>query len=147
MVSEDKDFEIVNKAIYDSKVGEDRFAGMMLRDRNSRILMEASKIALEEDYAIKRYSKKVYEFKKMKVFTSITDRLVREYVKKIIIINNIIVTGIKMYWKHKNSYENIMAELDDLLFTSPKPKIKCNCRTIGFGFCFCVEDNGEYLNG
>jgi hypothetical protein len=143
MVSQDKDFEIVNKAIYDSKIGEERFAGMMLRDRKSRFLMEASKKALEQEYAVKRYSRKVYEFKKMKVFTNITDRLVQEYIKKIIIINNIIVTGIKNYWKHKNSYENIMAELDELLDSG----YKCNCRNIGFGFCFCVDYNGKYLNG
>ena len=135
MVSNDKDFAIINKAIYDGRPVEDDFARMMTEDRNTRFILEGGKIALEREYSIKRYSKKVYDYKKLNLFTKITDRVINEFVKKIIIINNILVFEIKKYWKEKNSYEYIMKELDSLLW---KPvKKTCNCRNIKFGFCFC----------
>tara|TARA_R110002153_G_scaffold154219_1_gene306288 strand:+ start:7 stop:411 length:405 start_codon:yes stop_codon:yes gene_type:complete len=132
MVTNEKDFIIINKAIYDNRPIEDDFARMMTEDRNTRFILEGGKIALEREYSIKRYSKKVYDYKKLNLFTKITDRVINEFVKKIIIINNILVFEIKKYWKEKNSYEYIMKELDSLLW-KPKP---CNCRNIRFGFCF-----------
>ena len=135
MVTNEKDFIIINKAIYDNRPIEDDFARMMTEDRNTRFILEGGKIALEREYSIKRYSKKVYDYKKLNLFTKITDRVINEFVKKIIIINNILVFEIKKYWKEKNSYEYIMKELDSLLW---KPvKKTCNCRNIKFGFCFC----------
>ena len=133
MISLEKDCAIINKAIYDNRPISDDFARMMVSDRNTRFILEGSKIALEREYFIKKYSKKVYEYKKLNLFTKITDRVINEFVKKIIIINNILVVEIKKYWKEKNSYEYILKELDSLLW-KPKP---CNCRNIKFGFCFC----------
>ena len=135
MISLEKDCAIINKAIYDNRPISDDFARMMVSDRNTRFILEGSKIALEREYFIKKYSKKVYEYKKLNLFTKITDRVINEFVKKIIIINNILVFEIKKYWKEKNSYEYILKELDSLLW---KPvKKTCNCRNIKFGFCFC----------
>ena len=135
MVTNEKDFIIINKAIYDNRPIEDDFARMMTEDRRTRFILEGGKIALEREYSIKRYSKKVYDYKKLNLFTKITDRVINEFVKKIIIINNILVFEIKKYWKEKNSYEYILKELDSLLW---KPvKKTCNCRNIKFGFCFC----------
>jgi hypothetical protein len=133
MVSNDKDFDIIDRAIFDNRPQENEFCRMMTNDKSTRFLLECGKLALEQDYKFRKYSRKVYNFKKKDLFIKITDKCVEEYRKKIIIINNILIVSIKNYWKDKNSYENIINELDALLW---KPTKSCNCRNIKFGFCF-----------
>ena len=158
IISSDKDFQIINKAIYDNRPKEEDFGRIMIEDKSINFLMRASKQALDREYKNKRYSKKVYEFKRLDLIVKLTDKFVNEYVKKIMIINNILVSEIKKYWNSqyrlankvipKDSYDSLMEELDELLIECiPKEIVHvCNYRTIEMGFCFHRDLNGKFIN-
>ncbi len=71
----------------------------------------------------------------------LSDTYLYNFLKKRNIIINLIVKKVSEYWKKKNSYENIMKELDKLII-----KPTCNCRNKGFGFCFCKDKYSNYIN-
>jgi len=71
----------------------------------------------------------------------LSDAYLYNFLKKRNIVISIIVQNISEYWKEKNSYENIMSELDKLII-----KPSCNCRNIDFGLCFCTDKAGNYTN-
>lgn len=67
------------------------------------------------------------------------DCFIYSYLKKKRIVVNLIVKLVKDYWKEFNSYDNIMKQIDKLLWNPPVVPFvpDCDCRNIGFGFCFC----------
>ncbi len=65
------------------------------------------------------------------------------------IMMNIIRKSIIDYHKEKNSYENIMEELNKMLWKKEEKVIEkflCDCRSKGYGLCFCKDLSGEYTN-
>jgi len=78
------------------------------------------------------------------------DVFLYNFLKKRNIMIKLITAGVGTYWKNKNSYENIMAELDKLIIPEYSKKFqnipKCNCRDKAFGLCFCMNDERNYIN-
>ena len=71
----------------------------------------------------------------------LSDCYLYNFLKKRNIIISLICHNLSEYWKHKNSYENIMSELDKLII-----KHTCDCRQKGFGLCFCRDNAGNFTD-
>ena len=71
----------------------------------------------------------------------LSDAYLYNFLKKRNIIISLICHNLAEYWKHKNSYENIMSELDDLIIMPT-----CDCRHKGFGLCFCRDNAGNFTD-
>ena len=96
-------------------------------------------------FAIRNGKYKNNKVKQRLKLASVKDEFIECFLCKFLatkkVVVNIIVKLVKDYWINFNSYDNIIKQIDKLLWKSETiidPVIvPCNCRNDGFGFCFC----------